>query len=103
MISMHETSSDPPLDALILAELRHEMGGAESPDFQEAVELYLKDAALRLVAMEKAATQQLGEKMAQETHALRGTSGYVGARKIQMLCLQIESLIQGNELGRASQ
>jgi HPt (histidine-containing phosphotransfer) domain-containing protein len=98
MISKSDSSFKPPLDALVLAELRTEMGGAESPDFQEAVAAYLQDAALRVNALEEAAARQTLERIQMEAHTLRGSSSYFGARQFQKLCSQIESLAKANDV-----
>jgi len=56
MVSDNESSFEPPLDAVVLAELCRELGGAQSAGFQEAVQAYLDGAALYLDLLEEAAT-----------------------------------------------
>jgi HPt (histidine-containing phosphotransfer) domain-containing protein len=102
MISDNESPLEPPLDLLILEELRRELGGQDAAGFREVVDTFISDATFRLEALQEAASLGQAADIQEAAHALRGTSGYFGARKIQRLCLQIESLIETRELGKAS-
>jgi HPt (histidine-containing phosphotransfer) domain-containing protein len=87
-----DSSSDPPVDLLVITELRQELGGAESPNFQDALTTYFKDATQRLTALVEAVCLREAPRLKHEAHALKGASGYFGARKTQKLCFQIEWL-----------
>jgi HPt (histidine-containing phosphotransfer) domain-containing protein len=98
MTSDSQSSSDAPLDLQVLAGLSEELGGSASLDFQETVESYIQDAGKRMADIQQAALLKEGERIREAAHSLRGSSAYVGARRLQALCAEIETLVREKTL-----
>lgn len=82
--------TDLVLDADAIDALR-ELGGEEEPDFLETlIRMYLDDSPERLAEIESAADEGDVEGMERAAHSLKSSSGNLGARRLQKLCLEIE-------------
>lgn len=97
MTLQRDLLSGPPVDLTLLADLREEMGGPGSPLFLEAITSYVEESRLHLDALEKAAAERQEEPLRREAHILKGSSGYFGARRVQAICRQIETLAETNQ------
>lgn len=86
------------VDPTILADFRDALGGAGSPGYREAIATYIRDSRLHLDGLEQAVAEVQPDKIAHETHLLKGSSSYFGAHQVQSLCLKIESLTQSHQL-----
>ncbi|RYY52601.1 MAG: response regulator, partial [Comamonadaceae bacterium] len=72
---------------------------AGGPDLvRKVVHTYLRDAPLRLAAMADAVRAGSGEQAAFAAHALKGSSGSLGAARLQSLCSEIEQLARQPDL-----
>ncbi|MBI4396204.1 MAG: response regulator, partial [Elusimicrobia bacterium] len=98
---------DVAIDPQAIEKLRG-LGEANSGDFaREVAEAFLKDAPEHLHAALRAAAENNAEALAQEAHTLKGSSGNLGARGLQVLSMRLEKLgrsgsVQGaKELMRA--
>ncbi|OGR41933.1 MAG: hypothetical protein A2X35_11540 [Elusimicrobia bacterium GWA2_61_42] len=84
------TRWDTPLDAAMIRELK-ELAGPENPGFLcELLGTYLRDLPARLEAIRAAAAAANAEALQQAAHALKGSSGNIGAQRLQKLCLRLE-------------
>lgn len=81
---------DTALDTFILKNLR-DLAGPETPGFvAELADTYLNDLPQRLEAIRAAVNGRNAGALTQAAHALKGSSGNIGARRIQKLCLLLE-------------
>ena len=81
---------DSPLDAFVIKELR-DLGGEDSGAFiADLAGAYLNDLPSRLEAIRAAAGTNDGEALRLAAHALKGSSGNMGAKRLQKLCLLLE-------------
>jgi PAS domain S-box-containing protein len=64
---------------------------------REIVTLYLSDTPARVDSMRAAAEVRDAEKLGSLAHGLKGSSGYIGAREMELLCAEIE---RGARAGR---
>lgn len=86
----------PPLDAETLAQLR------ELEVLDEVAEAYLGDAAPRIAAIGAAIAGGDARALRETAHALKGSSGTVGARQLAALCGEIERCAQRGALVEAA-
>jgi two-component system sensor histidine kinase/response regulator len=77
----------PPLDAGVVAGLR-ELG---DDFFTEIAVLYLDDAPLRMAEIREAAARNDAAAVASAAHALKSSSGNVGAEAVRQLCAELET------------
>jgi HPt (histidine-containing phosphotransfer) domain-containing protein len=74
------------------------------PDFlTELIDAYLSDAPVRIQAMQSALGQQDLSAFAKAAHALKGSSGNLGAETLARLCLQGEMAGRNQDLQQAQQ
>lgn len=79
-------------DASVLSELRELDPTGDEGLVAAVVATFLRDAALRLDEMRTAVSQQDAGRLRQVAHALKGSSGCVGATRMTELSGQIEQL-----------
>ncbi|OGR74296.1 MAG: hypothetical protein A2089_03920 [Elusimicrobia bacterium GWD2_63_28] len=92
---------DTPLDAAVVGELRA-LAGPESPGFfADLAKAFLADLPGRLAAIRAAVLSGDGEALRQAAHALKGSSGNMGAKRLQKLCLQLENSGRSGSMGGA--
>lgn len=75
------------IDPTVISERKEEMEEA----FGELVETFIEDAQSALVAIEQAVDADSALDLRQHTHALKSSSGYMGADKVVSLAAQMES------------
>jgi PAS domain S-box-containing protein len=68
---------------------------------REIVELYLSDTPGRVESLRAAAEQRDGETLASLAHGLKGSSGYIGARELELACSEIERLARAGRMDAA--
>ena len=94
---------DVPLSASTLKYLR-ELAGPETPEFMdELLATYLRDVPARMEAIRKAAGSRDAKALRQAAHALKGSSGNVGAQRLRKLCLLLEQLGANGTLDGAAE
>jgi signal transduction histidine kinase/DNA-binding response OmpR family regulator/HPt (histidine-containing phosphotransfer) domain-containing protein len=87
-------AAGPPLDEATLAALRDLAGG--SADFiRELAVIYLADAPARLASIREALSRGDARGVADAAHALKSSSGNVGATRLLRLCADLEALGRG--------
>jgi CheY-like chemotaxis protein len=77
----------PPLDRDVLERLR-ELGGSEL--FSDLAETFLRDAPVRLVELRRAVEAGDAELVQRSAHALRGSSGSMGATQMARFCAGLQ-------------
>ncbi len=80
------TDGEPAVDAEVLAELGEVLGDG----LDEVVETYLEDAPEQVASLLQAARQDDAEAMARVSHALKSSSGNLGAMRLCGLCAELE-------------
>jgi CheY-like chemotaxis protein len=78
------------LDPAILASLRELRSPDETDPFQELVELFLKDAQVRLQKMDAALERSEWPQLAAAAHTLKGSANNLGARQLAGLLASLE-------------
>ena len=78
----------PPIDAAKIELLRQTSAGLVG----ELVEIYIDDAPARIAAIRDAVTRRDAPALASSAHALRGSSGNVGATRVLSLCAKLEDI-----------
>jgi two-component system, sensor histidine kinase and response regulator len=79
------------LDAQVLAGLREYQRPGE-PDFlTHLISVFLDDLSLRLESIRNAQTQGDLETLRLAAHALKGASGELGAKRLHVLCAELEA------------
>ena len=69
-----------------------------APDLiAELFELYLYETTARLAALRQAIANKDAEAIRKETHSLKGSSGYLGARGMTSLCEELERAIDKDD------
>ncbi len=94
---------DTPLSPAVLRDLA-ELAGPENPDFlKEIIAAYLKDLPGRLEAMRAAFAAGAAPALQQAAHALKGSSGNVGAQRLYKICRMIEDIAKGGSAAGAGE
>ncbi|MDD2804619.1 MAG: response regulator [Elusimicrobiales bacterium] len=94
---------DSPLDAFVIKELR-DLAGPENPGFlADLARTYLGDLDGRLQAMKAAVKAGDAEALRQAAHSLKGSSGNIGAKRLQKLCMALEMLGKSGAVGGAEE
>ena len=91
----------PPLDAQVLRNLR-EAGGGDEEFIRELAALYLEDAPARLAHIREAVQEGDGAQLANAAHALKSSSGNIGASAVRDLCGELESLGRNGTMNHAA-
>jgi HPt (histidine-containing phosphotransfer) domain-containing protein len=104
--SATETSDAAALDEVIdqgvLAGLRELQQEGEPDLLDELIGAFLEDAPTRLAALREAATQEKAEDLGRAAHALKGSSGSLGAKRMVPICEELEALGRKGDLAHAS-
>lgn len=85
-------------DSRVLAELRELDPTGDEGLVAEVVAAFLRDAAVRLQDMRTALSQQDADRLRQAAHALKGSSGCVGATRMTELSGQLEELAKAGSI-----
>jgi signal transduction histidine kinase/CheY-like chemotaxis protein/HPt (histidine-containing phosphotransfer) domain-containing protein len=88
---------EPLLDPRALADLRAGTAGDDAQLVREIVALFLRDAPARLAALRQLAPDGEATELQRVAHALKGESGYVGARRLRALCERFEAAAAAGE------
>ncbi len=91
---------DAPLDPFVLKELQGLADGDSGTFLKELYGTYLRELPRRLEAIRSAAGAGDAGALRQAAHALKGSSGNVGARRLQKVCLQLEEAARSGDLGQ---
>jgi CheY-like chemotaxis protein len=100
-----ETAKSQPdlIDPTILATLRELSEGGE-PDFLTGlVELFFRDANVRLEELAEAIAQHDPVMLRRAAHTLKGTSANMGANRMEELCSEIEKKGKSGTIREATQ
>jgi CheY-like chemotaxis protein/HPt (histidine-containing phosphotransfer) domain-containing protein len=90
-----------PLDQSVLDGLRA-MGDDDADFVREVADLYLEDSTLRVRAIEAALAAGNGAAMAEAAHALKSSSGHIGAMRVSSLSAKLEQIGREEGLGDAA-
>jgi len=93
-----ENRIEDPLDPDVLAGLR-ELG---DPDLlSELSEMFFDDASSRLATLRETVEGSDARSVEQIAHALKGSSGNMGARRMAAICAELEDVGASGDLSRA--
>jgi PAS domain S-box-containing protein len=81
---------DPPLDPVILAQVRAVFSSPEA--WQEMIQTYRQDSEALLGSLRQALEQRDPQAIARLAHRLKGSSSTLGAKRLVELCQQLEKL-----------
>jgi PAS domain S-box-containing protein len=94
---------DVAVDAAVLASLR-ELGGTKDPGYLSGlISVFLEDSAKRLEALCGAVASGDAKALERAAHALKGSSGNMGVRRIRALCLHLEAVGKSGAVSRAAE
>ncbi len=82
---------DDPLDQSVIDSLR-DLGGGNGDFLREIADLYFEDSALRIRAIEAAVASGNASGLADAAHALKSSSGHIGAMRVQALSGRLEHI-----------
>jgi PAS domain S-box-containing protein len=82
---------DPPLDPVILAQMRAVFSSPEA--WQEMIQTYRQDSEALLGSLRQALEQRDPQAIARLAHRLKGGSSTLGAKRLAELCQQLEKLV----------
>ena len=92
------TDREDVIDLVVLESFR-ELQQEGEPDFLcELIELYLDDTTARLAELHAGLKQQDAPELERVAHRLRGSSGNLGIRQMQALCMEIEETLRNGEM-----
>jgi len=77
------------LDPGVIASLR-DLGGDDPSIFNELVELFIADTPVRIKALEQALASGSARNLEAAAHALKSSSGNLGAYVLSTLCKELE-------------
>jgi CheY-like chemotaxis protein len=90
------TGADVTLDTAVLHQLAEDLGDADL--VAEAVGVYLDELPGRLVALHRGVESGAAEEVRATAHALKGSSGMLGAVRLHRLCQTMETEASGDLL-----
>src|SRR5206468_5089241 len=86
----HAAAPEAVLDRAVIGGLR-ELRELNQPDpLKELIELFVRDAAMRLEKMQLALDQRDGAALASASHTLKGSASNLGARRLARFCVSLE-------------
>jgi len=98
ILSRYIVDTRPVIDSAATTVLQQIGEGAQDV-LQEVIDLYLDDAATRMEAIRKAVADRDSPSLAAAAHALKSSSGNVGATRVREICRELEVIGQA---GRAA-
>ena len=98
-VARHEV--EPVVDASVLAEVRGTEDGADD-GLAELVSDFLAEARTSVEELRAAVEEGSAEQVARLAHGLKGSSGSLGARRLSLVCGELEELASGGELHAAA-
>jgi HPt (histidine-containing phosphotransfer) domain-containing protein len=97
-----EGAGVPALDAAAFDRLR--VLERDAPGvLSEIVRLFLTDTPERIQSLRAAASRGDAETLGSLAHGLKGSSGYIGAREMELVCSEIERMARGGKTDAAMQ
>ncbi len=90
-----------PLDPVVIANLR-EVGGGSDDFVAELAGIYLEDAPPRIAVMRDAVRTDNAAKLAGAAHALKSSSGNIGAAVVRDLCTELETIGRAGDTSQAA-
>lgn len=90
----------PTLDPKVLESLRELQQEGETDILAEIMHLFVEDAPSRIEQLRRAAEDGDAGSVGRISHSLRGSSGNMGARRMQELCEQLQAAGASNDLAR---
>src|SRR5262249_8247640 len=94
-------SSSSIIDRTVIAELRGLQSSNEPGCFNHLIDLFVEDTPHRLAALRAAAERAQAEALAREAHALKGSSGHLGAIRMDALCEILENQSRSGSVSMA--
>jgi HPt (histidine-containing phosphotransfer) domain-containing protein len=98
-VSPPETILESAIGEIEIAQLRAEFGG----DIAPLVEIFQQETPALLLQMEKAFADGNADGIRRAAHALKGCCANFGARPIEALCQDMETLGESGDVARAAQ
>lgn len=98
---MTPENDDQPIDQTVIDDLRG-LGGDDGEFFREIAGLYFEDSALRIAAIEAAVTSGNAMALADAAHALKSSSGNIGAIRVHALSAKLEQIGREKNLSEAT-
>jgi CheY-like chemotaxis protein len=92
---------DVTLEASVLDGLRA-LAEGETKLVRDVIEQYLKDSPPRIETIMKASAEGDAKTLERAAHALKGSSGNIGARSLWAICEKIEELARNNDVAGAA-
>ena len=105
MRSARAGGADAALGAVDMTVLRafEEMQAEGEPDLiVELIDLYLKDAPVKLASILEAAAEADEESLRRAAHGLKGSSASLGAGQVAALCEELEQAYRADAAGQAA-
>ena len=94
--------SEAALDRAVIGGLR-ELREANQPDpLKELIELFVRDAAMRLEKMQLALDERDGAGLASASHTLKGSASNLGARRLARFCVSLEKRAKTGDWAEAA-
>ncbi len=84
------TGTDKVIDSRVIAELRALPSPADTDFFNHLIDLFNTETPVRLAAMSGALAAGNADALMHEAHALKGSSGHLGATRMHALCEILE-------------
>jgi HPt (histidine-containing phosphotransfer) domain-containing protein len=92
MSEMQQVVHREPIDISVLTSFAESEGDEDSGLVVELIDLYLTDSSRRLVDMRQGLATSDESLLARAAHALRGSSGTLGAWQVAESCEELERL-----------
>ncbi len=84
-------STSSIIDRTVVSELRGLQSSNDPGFFNHLIDLFVEETPRRLTALREAAERGEPEAIAREAHALKGSSGHLGATRMDALCEILEN------------
>jgi CheY-like chemotaxis protein len=97
------TASSKVLDAEVIESLRELRSGPDDPIMEELVGLFFSDAPVQIEAIQAAVAAADAPALARAAHALKSSSGNLGAMELHALLADLEVAARGGDLSNAGE
>jgi hypothetical protein len=92
-----DQDDEPILDASVLSQLADEELGGDPAFVVELIDLFVEQVTSMLADLQAAATVGDPQVVAHIAHTLQSSAGNLGARRLQRLCAEAESVTRGEQ------